>query len=53
MELILYMEKNESGKSTLLNFIVNSFYGISKIKGKEYSDVEKYTPWLGEEFSEN
>ena len=20
-------------------------------KGKEYSDVEKYTPWLGEEFS--
>lgn len=43
--------KNESGKSTLLNFIVNSFYGISKNKkGKEYSDVEKYTPWLGEEF---
>ena len=30
--------KNESGKSTLLNFIVNSFYGISKNKkGKEYS----------------
>lgn len=44
--------KNESGKSTLLNFIVNSFYGISKNKkGKEYSDVEKYTPWFGEEFS--
>ena len=44
--------KNESGKSTLINFIVNSFYGISKNKkGKEYSDVEKYTPWLGEEFS--
>lgn len=44
--------KNESGKSTLLNFIVNSFYGISKNKkGKEYSNVEKYTPWLGEEFS--
>ena len=34
--------KNESGKSTLLNFIVNSFYGISKNKkGKEYTDVEK------------
>lgn len=48
---IIYGE-NESGKSTLLNFIVNSFYGISKNKkGKEYSDVEKYTPWLGEEFS--
>ena len=24
--------KNESGKSTLLNFIKNIFYGISKIK---------------------
>ena len=44
--------KNESGKSTLLNFIVNSFYGISKNKnGKEISDFEKYTPWSGEEFS--
>ena len=44
--------KNESGKSTLLKFIVNSFYGISKNKkGKEYSDIEKYTPWIGEEFS--
>ena len=48
----LLVGDNESGKSTLLNFIVNSFYGISKNKkGKEYSDVEKYTPWLGEEFS--
>ena len=44
--------KNESGKSTLLKFIVNSFYGISKNKrGKEYSDFEKYTPWIGEDFS--
>ena len=44
--------KNESGKSTLLKFIVNSFYGISKNKkGQEYSDFEKYTPWIGEEFS--
>ncbi len=44
--------KNESGKSTLLKFIVNTFYGISKNKkGKEYSDFEKYTPWIGEEFS--
>ena len=44
--------KNESGKSTFLRFIVNSFYGISKNKnGKEYSDFEKYTPWVGEEFS--
>ena len=48
---ILY-GKNEAGKSTLLKFIINSFYGISKNKkGKEYSDYEKYLPWTGEEFS--
>ena len=44
--------KNESGKSTLLNFTKNTFYGISKNKnGKEISDYEKYLPWVGEEFS--
>lgn len=44
--------KNEAGKSTLLNFITNCFYGISKNKnGKEISDFEKYTPWTGEDFS--
>ncbi len=44
--------KNESGKSTLLNFIKNIFYGISKNKnGKEISDYEKYLPWNGEDFS--
>ena len=44
--------KNEAGKSTLLNFIKNCFYGISKNKsGKEISDFERYTPWVGEEFS--
>lgn len=44
--------KNESGKSTLLNFITNCFYGISKNKnGKEISDFERYTPWIGEDFS--
>ena len=44
--------KNESGKSTLINFIINSFYGISKNKkGKNYSNYEKYYPWNGEEFS--
>lgn len=44
--------KNEAGKSTLLSFIINSFYGISKNKkGKEYSDFEKYEPWVGEDFS--
>lgn len=44
--------KNESGKSTLINFIISSFYGISKNKnGKEISDYEKYKPWFGEDFS--
>ena len=44
--------KNESGKSTLLNFIKNIFYGISKNKnGREISDYEKYYPWEGENFS--
>ncbi len=44
--------KNESGKSTLLNYIKNIFYGISKNKnGKEISDYEKYLPWESENFS--
>lgn len=48
---LIYGE-NEAGKSTLIKFIINSFYGISKNKkGKEFSDYEKYKPWNGEEFS--
>ena len=44
--------QNEAGKSTLINFIINSFYGISKNKkGKEVSDYDKYKPWVGEDFS--
>ena len=44
--------QNEAGKSTLINFIINSFYGISKNKkGKEVSDYDRYKPWSGEEFS--
>lgn len=44
--------KNESGKTTLLKFIINSFYGISKNKrGKEFSDYDRYKPWGKEEFS--
>ena len=44
--------KNESGKSTLLKFITNIFYGTSKNKkGKEYSDYDRYKPWKSEEFS--
>ena len=43
--------KNESGKSTLLNFIVDSLYGISKTKnGKEYSNYDKFMPWSGDDF---
>lgn len=48
---IIYGE-NEKGKSTLLNFIVNSFYGTSKNKkGKELSDYDRYKPWDTDEFS--
>ena len=44
--------KNESGKSTLLNYIKNIFYGISKNKnGREISDYEKYKPWGKDDFS--
>lgn len=44
--------KNESGKSTLLKFIMGMFYGLSKNKnGKFISDYERYTPWDGGEFS--
>ena len=43
---------NESGKSTLLNYITSSFYGISRNKdGKDISDYDRYKPWIGEEFS--
>ena len=43
---------NEKGKSTLLNFIVNMFYGTSRNKkGREISDYEKFKPWDTEEFS--
>ena len=44
--------KNESGKSTIVNFINNILFGISKNKnGKEISDFEKYTPWDSTEYS--
>ena len=48
---IIYGE-NESGKSTLLKFIMGMFYGLSKNKNKKLiSDYEKYMPWNGGEFS--
>ena len=44
--------KNESGKSTIFNFIVSMLYGCSKLKkGKNISNFEKYKPWNTEEFS--
>ena len=44
--------KNESGKSTIVNFINNILFGISKNKnGKDISDFDKYTPWDSTEYS--
>ena len=44
--------KNESGKSTLLNFITSSFYGISRNKnGKTISDYDRFLPWNHGDFS--
>ncbi len=44
--------KNESGKSTMLKFMIGMFYGLSKNKnGKFTSDYERYLPWKKEEFS--
>ena len=44
--------KNEAGKSTLLNFVINLFYNISKNKnGKNISDFDKYFPWDENDFS--
>ena len=43
---------NESGKSTLLKFIMGMFYGLSKNKnGKFIPDYERYIPWDKDEFS--
>ena len=44
--------KNESGKSTIMHYIVNSFYGTSKNKkSRELSDYDKYLPWSSDDFS--
>ena len=48
----LIIGKNESGKSTLLNYIISMFFGVSKLKeNKEISDYDKFKPWSGKEFS--
>lgn len=44
--------KNETGKSTLLKFITNTFYGTSKNKkGRNISDFDMFKPWNKEDFS--
>ena len=44
--------KNEAGKSTLLKFITNIFYGTSKNKkGRIFSDFDRYKPWGKDDFS--
>ncbi|MBR3133694.1 MAG: AAA family ATPase [Clostridia bacterium] len=48
----LIQGENESGKSTLLKFILAMFYGTSRNKnGKFIADYERYKPWNTEEYS--
>lgn len=43
---------NEAGKSTLVYFIKAMLYGVDKNKsGNEFSEVERFKPWSGNEFS--
>lgn len=44
--------KNESGKSTITNFIKGIFYGVNPNKnGNKFSELEKFRPWSNIEFS--
>lgn len=44
--------KNESGKSTIANFIKGIFYGVNKNKdGNKFSEYEKFKPWADIDFS--
>ena len=50
--LNLVVGDNESGKSTLMEFIKGIFYGVNKNKnGKDYSDFERFKPWNEANFS--
>ena len=50
--LNLVVGDNESGKSTLMEFIKGIFYGVNKNKnGKDYSDFERFKPWNESNFS--
>lgn len=44
--------KNESGKSTIANFIKGIFYGVNRNKdGNKFSEYEKFKPWADIDFS--
>ena len=48
----LICRENDARKSTLLNYIINIFYGISKNKnGKNISDFDRFYPWNSSDFS--
>lgn len=48
----LIQGKNESGKSTLVKFIIGMLYGVSKNKrGKIIPDMDKYKPWNTDQYS--
>lgn len=50
--LNLIVGENESGKSTITEFIKGIFYGVNRNKaGKDYSDYEKLKPWQEANFS--
>ena len=44
--------KNESGKSTITDFIKSIFYGVNRNKdGNKFSEYEKFRPWKDIDFS--
>jgi len=50
--LNLIIGENESGKSTITEFVKGIFYGVNRNKaGKDYSDYEKLKPWQEANFS--
>ena len=50
--LNLICGKNETGKSTMVNFIKGIFYGVNRNKaGNEFSEYELFKPWGNADFS--
>ena len=51
-DINLVYGKNESGKSTVINFIKSIYYGINRNKaGQEFSEFERFEPWQDKDFS--